>query len=67
MTMSPRRWKRLGMLVELAPELPQQRNTLEILPIHLACQAHVTECVQFLTKFPAVMTGPDDQGRTPCK
>ena len=42
----------LGMLVELAPELPQKRNTLEILPIHLACQAHATECVQLSRRNP---------------
>ena len=39
-----------------------------ILPIHMACQAHSTECVRFLTiKLPAPMAEPNDQGRTPSK
>ena len=54
------------LLVELAPELAQQCNAQGILPIHLACQAHATGCVQFLTtKFPALLTEADGQGQTP--
>ena len=53
------------LLVELAPQLPHQGNTHGSLPIQLACQAHMTECVRFLFKFPSLMEELDDQGRTP--